>query len=298
LRIVDSYILTGHAVGVREAIMDRQTASELLTPHLDAIRDAIAGGWSDWHQWLQRNPTPTAPSSRTRANVVYDFVTARLEQYFAEVDGVQTNRRSQYLQVAFAGHRLVLRFKKFRDRKLRTSGIPTEQRRAVEAQEATFDGMAVTYVVAGYLPDEAGVELDLMALACSFYTETLWSIDLEPATLPLAEPIRTAPLLPRACAAPGRQRRPQKSRSSSMNPQMLTLLRESRGMSGAQLAKASGVPSRPSARWRTTSVLWTPSASGPSQTPSTTRSRHSSGPTPCMDSAAPHFTTASSSPYP
>lgn len=161
--------------------MTRSVAEDLLRPHLDAIRSAINDGWADWLHVQSSKRTPARIRSGTRANLVYDFVTERLEGYF-DSQGIVTTRKHQYLQVIFPGEKLVLRFKKFRDRQLRTSGIPTMHRLAVQAQQEPFEGMEVTYVVAGYLPDATGLELERLALVCSYYNEVLWSIDLESET--------------------------------------------------------------------------------------------------------------------
>lgn len=174
-----------------ETAMSQEAAEQLLAPHLDAIRDAVQGGWGDWLEWQQQKVSTARIRTTTRANAVYDFVTERMEAYFDGVEGVTTNRRNQYLQVVFPGDQIVvLRFKKFRNRQLRTSGIPTEHRLAVEAQAATFEGLEATYITAGYLPDAAGTALERVAITCTYYDQLLWAFDLEPEELVVPEPMR------------------------------------------------------------------------------------------------------------
>lgn len=159
--------------------MTQGDTEALLAPHLTAIRSAIEGGWKAWHEWQKTKPDPIVLSGRTRASTVYDLVAARLDTYFASV-GITTVWKTQFLHVVFPGEKpVILRFKKFLDRRLRTSGIPTEQRLAVDAQQHTFDGMEATWIVAGYIPDSTGLELEKIAISCSYYGDLQWSIDLD-----------------------------------------------------------------------------------------------------------------------
>lgn len=108
---------------------------------------------------------------------MYDRITLHAEAYFEAV-GIPCVRKGQMLVVSFDDGRLILRFKKFRSRKLGTSGIPTEQRLEFELQQVVLDGTAATYVVAGYLPDELGIGLDVLAIACTYNGRVIWRIDL------------------------------------------------------------------------------------------------------------------------
>ncbi|OUD96684.1 hypothetical protein CMMCAS08_07055 [Clavibacter michiganensis subsp. michiganensis] len=127
--------------------------------------------------------------STTRANVVYDRITFHAEAYF-DAQGIPNVRKGQMLVVSLDDGRLILRFKKFRNRKLATSGIPTLQRREFELQQVVLDGTAATYVVAGYLPDELGLDLDVLAIACAYNKSVLWQIDLKDESVATVVPLR------------------------------------------------------------------------------------------------------------
>lgn len=171
---------------MRNDLLDREAALRLLEPHTDGIRAAIEGGWNDWHATVSASPITTPLRKTTRANLVYDYITGRAEAYFDGV-GVRTTRKRHYLAVAFEDAQVVLRFKKFKDRALHTSGIETMHRRAVEGQQMTLDGLAVTYLVAGYLPDDEGIDLQRVSVVCSYYNEVLWEIPLD-ATMSTSAP--------------------------------------------------------------------------------------------------------------
>lgn len=175
---------------MRETLVTRETAHALLEPHLEAIRSMINQGWSDWHAMQAASPRPVSYRTTSRANIVYDNVTNALEAYFTE-QGATTSRQRQYLEIVFPDERLVLRFKKFRDGKLRTSGIATQHRRLVDQQQAAFEGMEVTHAVIGYLPDPVGIELDEVAIVCWFGDEQLWQIDLPDSAGSVPIPVRT-----------------------------------------------------------------------------------------------------------
>lgn len=167
-------------------LLTEDAAAQLLGPHRSLLLECIEGGWQDWKSALATTPSLAVASKRARANIVYDFITARAEERFAGVEGVTISRKRGFLQIALLGANVVIRFKKFRSNRLDTSGIPTEQRLEIEAQQATFDGMSVTHLTAGYLPDALGDELEVTALSCSYGGDLQWSLDLLDGTADIA----------------------------------------------------------------------------------------------------------------
>ncbi|MGN6219526.1 MAG: hypothetical protein ACTHNQ_08480 [Microbacterium sp.] len=161
-----------------EDLMTEDEARPHLEPHLEAMRKCVEEGWEEWHNTLRLNPAMAVASTTTRANAVYDFIAHRLENYFDSV-GVHTSKSRRFLSASIDDGRIEVRVKKFNHpRRLSTSGIPTQQRRAIQYQSITLDGMAVTYVTVGYYPDEIGQGLDVVAVACHYGRTLLWSIDL------------------------------------------------------------------------------------------------------------------------
>lgn len=160
-----------------DELIPQPEAERILSPHLEAIQGAIEGGWADWMEAVAAAPKLATARTTTRANAVYDRITERAEEY-SESAGVPTTRKRQMLTVSLGEGLLILRFKKFRGRSLRTSGVPTQQRLEMEAQQVTLDGVHATYVVAGYLPDELGLGLDVLAVVCSYNGVIVWRIAL------------------------------------------------------------------------------------------------------------------------
>ena len=175
---------------VIEDLLSREDTERVLAPHLPALRGFIEEGWSEWHEGIAAYPNFAVGTPRTRASFVYDLITPKLEDYFAGVPGVTTTRRRQFLEVMFTDDRIALRVKKFKGKNLKTSGIPTEQRLEIQAQQVTFDGMSVTHLVAGYLPDKFGDQLEVLAVACSYGERLLWRLDLGCDPVPGSVPVQ------------------------------------------------------------------------------------------------------------
>ncbi|MFB7472933.1 hypothetical protein [Kitasatospora sp. NPDC056184] len=152
-------------------------AELILSPHLEKIGGSIDLGWQQWLSLLkQDSELGVMISNRTRANLVYDFIRYQAVKSFDNCEDVQVSDNRGFLIVTF-NNKIILRFKKFKDRKLRTSGIPTQQRREYASQ--VLPGLeALTHLVAGYLVDEAGLDLDRVAITCSVDDDQLWVLDL------------------------------------------------------------------------------------------------------------------------
>lgn len=152
-------------------------ARTLLHPHMPVLRACFEGAWEDWQE-LETALVRKAPKFRTtsRANVMYDLLVARLQQEFADTPGVSFNSNPGFLALTF-GDRLVVRFKKFRSKRLKVSQIMTLQQRRLARQELDL-GMNATTVVAGYLLDTLGTELRKLAVVCPLNGENVWEIDL------------------------------------------------------------------------------------------------------------------------
>lgn len=172
-----------------DEILSQRSAEAILAPHLGALRSFLEQGWADWHESVLAAPKLATSRPTTRANVVYDRITFHAEAYF-DAQGIPAVRKGQMLTVSLDDGRLVLRFKKFRNRKLGTSGVPTQQRLEIEMQQVVLDGTATTYAVAGYLPDELGIGLDVLAIACTYDGRVIWQIDLNEEGTASVVPVR------------------------------------------------------------------------------------------------------------
>ena len=175
-----------------DELLSQQDAETILAPHLVALRGFLEQGWADWHESVAAAPKLATTRPTSRANVVYDRITFHAEAYF-DAQGIPAVRKGQMLTVSLDDGRLILRFKKFRSRKLGTSGIDTQQRLEFELQQVVLDGTAATSVVAGYLPDELGIGLDVLAVACSYNGRVIWQIDLTGEGMASVVPVRVEP---------------------------------------------------------------------------------------------------------
>jgi hypothetical protein len=163
---------------VIEDLIEQTEAEQLLAPHHPALRAAIVDAWAKWHKNLAGNPDFANLSARSRACLVYDWMAESAEVHFDSI-GITTSRKHGFLEVVFEDARTVLRFKKYKDAAFHTSGVPTSQRLEIEHQQVTLDGMTMTYLVAGYLPDDLGVGLAAIAISCTYNGSALWHLDLE-----------------------------------------------------------------------------------------------------------------------
>ncbi|WP_433546538.1 hypothetical protein ACQPZG_16635 [Streptomyces sp. CA-294286] len=172
--------------------LSAEEAELALSPHLQKIGGCIDRGWRRWLTLLkQDSELAIVISARSRANLVYDFIRHEAVNAFDDCEDVTVGDSRGFLLLTFE-EKIVLRFKKFRDRKLRTSGISTQQRH--EFSNQVLPGMeALTHLVAGYLPDKEGLGLERMAITCSLDDDRLWVLELD---LGLGEIGVTAPVAP------------------------------------------------------------------------------------------------------
>lgn len=153
-------------------------ANQLLSPHLRDISDCIDRGWKRWRALLALDTElGIIISNRSRASLVHDFIRYEAVSAFDSDPRVVVSESRGFVLLTFA-EKIVIRFKKFRDGSLRTSGVPTQQSREYASQ--VLPGMEeLTHLVAGYLPDEAGLDLDRAAITCTLDKDQLWVLELD-----------------------------------------------------------------------------------------------------------------------
>lgn len=163
--------------GMPLELITEAEARTLLHPHLPALSACFEGAWEDWQE-LEPALVSKAPQYRTtsRANLMYDLLVSRIQKEFEDTPGV-TFTSSRGLFTLTFDSRLVIRFKKFRSKALKTSQIMTLQQRRLAKQELDL-GLNATTVVAGYLLDALGTKLKKLAVVCPLNGENVWEIDL------------------------------------------------------------------------------------------------------------------------
>ena len=110
---------------------------------------------------------------------VLGLLEAAVAAQAAEAAGGDVALKQKYgaLNMTVAG-KMVIRFKKFRGRRLRTSGISTRTRNMFLRQEEVLDGMVVTHLVVGYLLDDLEVATEKISMTCPLGGDNLWQLDL------------------------------------------------------------------------------------------------------------------------
>jgi hypothetical protein len=153
-------------------------AGSLLQKHSLPLTQVIAAGWTRWRKLVTDDAELGAIlSNRTRASIVYDCIRHEALRAFVGIETVTVTEDRGFLLLTFS-ERIILRFKKFRGTTLRTSSAPTRQ--AQEYANQVLPGMeALTHLVAGYLPDEVGIDLKKAAITCPKGSGNEWIIELD-----------------------------------------------------------------------------------------------------------------------
>lgn len=175
-----------------------EEAGDVLSPHLAHLGQSLDHAWKRWRALVDAH-TELAfiVSNRTRASLVYDFIRHEALTAFHGTPGVHLSEDRSFLRLTF-DEKIVLRFKKFRDQSLATSGASTRQ--AQDWANQVLPGMeALTHLVAGYLPDALGLTLKKTAITCTDGSDLLWVIDLD---LDLGDTAAPAPVTPLPTAPP------------------------------------------------------------------------------------------------
>lgn len=154
-------------------LLSQEQAAELLHQHAPRLNDCLERAWARW----LANPDAATASKRTRAATVYDYITENVQKTFADVPGVKFAWKHSSLSMTI-DNTAIIKFKKFRSRKLRTSGLATKAREEFLTQTGVFDGMVVTHLVVGYLLDSLELGTEKIAVTCPQGNGNLWVLDL------------------------------------------------------------------------------------------------------------------------
>jgi hypothetical protein len=159
-------------------LIGKAEARDILRAHQGTLLGCYDLSWESWKK-IEKGIVRVAPRYRatSRANLFYDLLTEQIEAAFADTAGVSMSRRLGFLTLTFDG-RLVVRFKKFRGKSLKTSQIMTFQQERLSRQELDL-GLNVTTIVVGYVLDPLGAELTKIAAACPLEGENVWTLSLD-----------------------------------------------------------------------------------------------------------------------
>jgi hypothetical protein len=152
-----------------EAEPSLEQCRAVLQPYLNDLRTIVLAGWAAWDVLGERAPDLRAPlSARTRANFIYDSITQRARDLFANRPGINIREVRGFLELSFKDQ-CVVRFKKL-DRKYRAKGIPTRQQmrwnfnelaeERLSQMELPFGFPLTAKLIAGYTLDSLAVSVD------------------------------------------------------------------------------------------------------------------------------------------
>lgn len=160
-------------VSVNTELLTQEQAANVLGPHAPFLNACVQRAWARW----LKNPDIAAASKRTRATTVYDYIAQEVEAAFTGTAGITLVWKHASLHMTVRDT-AVIKFKKFRGRRLRTSGIATNARNVFLRQAGVLDGMVVTHLVVGYLLDDIEQSTERIAVTCPLGKGNLWALDL------------------------------------------------------------------------------------------------------------------------
>lgn len=195
-----------------QAIFDRDQRAE-------RVASCIQGGWRKWEELGRRVPDLQIPlNASARAIIVHNHITDLARKEFADdYPSVQIADNRGFLTLTFED-KVVIRFKKFRNKNFVTSGIPTVQQQQYQLQFEFPDlPQAATKLVAGYLLNRLQTSVETVAVTCSIGSDVRWILDITGETdiddQGLEPPVRSdGPRGPRVGPKPSEQQDEERSR--------------------------------------------------------------------------------------
>jgi hypothetical protein len=150
-------------------------ATEVLSPYLEGIHDAIHGGMADFMKLPARARNRMVAG--TRAGVIHDFQVDRAALYFAKHPGkVRAHELDKLIVFDIAG-RVALRFKKV-DRVFKSSNQPSQQVAEFRGQIPLPGIEATSNLEAAYIYDDIEQEIEWSGIVCPNNSRAYWHMEL------------------------------------------------------------------------------------------------------------------------
>ena len=163
-----------------DELISAEEAQELLYPQrAKKLAACIQGGWDKWRELGRRAPDLQIPlNASTRALIVHNHITDLARKEFADDPAVHVGDNRGFLILTIE-EKMVVRFKKYRNKSFKTSNIPTRQQLQF-AYQLQLPGMPpeATRLVAGYLLDELQTSIETIAVTCSIGPDLQWMLDI------------------------------------------------------------------------------------------------------------------------
>ncbi|WP_433268981.1 hypothetical protein ACQPZF_05680 [Actinosynnema sp. CS-041913] len=159
------------------SLLTRTQCEETLSNHVSVLNECFQSAWERWRDWLpQVKGSPADLTAHARARVLHDFIRAEVKRRLLGKPGVQI-KESRGLLVVRIRDRVVIRFKKFSGKALKTSGNWNQQTAAFDAHhlELSEDELQpITHLVAGYLLNELEAGIEKVAITCLVEGQHFW----------------------------------------------------------------------------------------------------------------------------
>ena len=160
------------------ALLERDDAETALAPHVAAIKEIVAGAWSDYQKKYSLE-VRAAHTRTTRANIVHCHMIERAAKYAQIATGVRIHETQRMMTMVLdtAKGMIAMRFKKLDD-DLRSQNQPTGQVDDFRMQ-MPLSGFEETHNFdAGYTVNEMAQELSGVYVVCLNGSGNYWEIAL------------------------------------------------------------------------------------------------------------------------
>jgi hypothetical protein len=156
----------------------RDAVAVRLQPHLPKLEQCFRVAWTRWNAWMAAlEGSPGDVSPRSRASILYDFISAEAIRAFLGTDGIRVKKERGFLVLRFQD-RVALRFKKFRNRNLKISTNNTLQTALYSNQMLEYPAESpkpMVHVTAGYLLDRLAIDIAVLAITCTTAGKHMWA---------------------------------------------------------------------------------------------------------------------------
>jgi hypothetical protein len=159
-------------------LLTRAQCEETLSAHASVLNQCFHAAWVRWRDWLGRvDGSPGDLSAFARARVLHDFIRAEVTKQLIGLPGIRV-KDTRGLLVVHIQDKVVIRFKKFRGKTLKTSGNSNHQTAAFNAHQLELSDDSIrpiTHLVAGYLLDELEADIEKVAITCMVDGQHFWA---------------------------------------------------------------------------------------------------------------------------
>jgi len=162
-------------IKVHMPLISADEATDVLTPYLEGIHDAIHGGMADFKKLPARDRNSWVAG--TCAGVVHDYQVTRAAGYFAKFPGkVRAHEKDKLVLFDIHG-RVALRFKKV-DRAFKSRNQPTRQVAEFRGQMQLPGVSASSNLEAAYVYDEIEQDIAWAGIVCPNNDRAYWHLEL------------------------------------------------------------------------------------------------------------------------